>query len=127
VKRKQGEHGGVREIGPLAIMQKKYPNAVFVRADTRKALNRLIQGSAADQGKEALRRAGQAGLIPQILVHDEFDRSVESPSEVRRLHECMRDSVPLLVPMLVDAGVGANWAEANADETRGRAMVEGRL
>ena len=98
---------------PLALAQARWPDEVLVRADTRKALNAVIQGSAADMGKIALRELGRAGLLPQILVHDEFNRSIQGGrEEAQKMWHIMKNAVPLLLPVLVDAGVGANWSEA---------------
>jgi len=48
------------------------------RAYTYKALNKLIQGSAADMTKKAMIELYKEGIIPHIQVHDELDISVES-------------------------------------------------
>ncbi len=47
------------------------------RAYTYKALNRLIQGSAADMTKKAMIDLHRQGIIPHIQVHDELDISVK--------------------------------------------------
>ena len=47
------------------------------RAFTYKALNKLIQGSAADMTKKAMVDLYKEGIIPHIQVHDELDISVE--------------------------------------------------
>lgn len=105
---------------PLAMARDAWPGTALVRADTRKALNALIQGSAADMGKKALRDLASTGIIPAILVHDEFDVSVDGSKMLKTVHDCMRDAVPLIsktgrMPILVGMGVGNNWGEANAD------------
>ena len=47
------------------------------RAYTYKALNRLIQGSAADMTKKAMIELHKnLGIVPHIQVHDELDISV---------------------------------------------------
>ena len=76
-----------------------------------KALNRLIQGSAADQTKMALVKAHDAGFRVQLQVHDELDLSVKDKEEGLALAEIMRNAVPLLVPMRVDCEVGPSWGE----------------
>ena len=48
------------------------------RAFTYKALNRLIQGSAADMTKKAMVDLYKEGITPHIQVHDELDISIES-------------------------------------------------
>ena len=78
---------------------------------TNKALNRLIQGSSADQTKTAMVAAHDAGLPLQLQIHDELTLS-GGPGEAETLVEVMRDCIELLVPSKVDAHLGANWAEA---------------
>ena len=51
--------------------------AAIKRAFTYKALNKLIQGSAADQTKAAMVALADEGILPMIQVHDELDVSVE--------------------------------------------------
>jgi len=79
---------------------------------THKALNRLIQGSAADQTKAAVVALHEAGLTPQLQVHDEVDRTTYSKSERDAIADIMRTCVNTLVPMLVDVEVGPNWGDA---------------
>ena len=82
------------------------------RADTRKGLNNLIQGSAARQTKRAVRDMARAGILPLLQMHDEIPTSVSSGAEVELVSQIMRDAIPLRVPVLVDAEVGRNWGEA---------------
>jgi DNA polymerase I-like protein with 3'-5' exonuclease and polymerase domains len=79
---------------------------------THKALNRLIQGSSADQTKKAVVDADAAGLFLQIQVHDEIDGSFGTEAEAIRLAEVMRDTYKLRVPMKVDVEIGPSWGEA---------------
>lgn len=74
-----------------------------------KAVNRLIQGSAADQLKKAMIDLWDAGEVPHIPVHDELDHSVESIEHARRIGEIMKNAVTLRVPMKVDIDLGPNW------------------
>lgn len=82
------------------------------RAFTYKALNRLIQGSAADQTKLAMVTAYEAGYLPLIQVHDELDFSVASETDAKRISEIMECCVDLAVPSVVDAEFGLTWGEA---------------
>ena len=60
------------------------------RAYTYKALNRLIQGSAADQTKKAMVDIyEQLGIVPLIQVHDELDCSVKNEKEAKDIKEIM--------------------------------------
>ena len=78
---------------------------------TYKALNRIIQGSAADQIKKAMLDADAAGFNIQLQVHDELDMSVESKEHAQQLGEIMKDSLQLQVPNKVDVEVGPNWGD----------------
>ena len=82
------------------------------RAGTYKALNRLIQGSAADQAKKAMVDAWRAGHVPRMQLHDEVVFSVSNREEALDAATIMRNAVKLLVPSKVDVEVGPNWGEA---------------
>lgn len=79
---------------------------------TNKALNRLIQGSAADQTKTAMVLADEAGLKLQLQVHDELCMSVSKREEAEQLAQIMRDSIPLKLPMKVDIEIGNSWGDS---------------
>ena len=79
------------------------------RAYTYKALNKLIQGSAADMTKKAMLELYKEGIIPRIQVHDELDISVESPKHAQKIKSIMEDAVKLEVPNKVDYESGVNW------------------
>jgi DNA polymerase I-like protein with 3'-5' exonuclease and polymerase domains len=79
------------------------------RAYTYKALNKLIQGSAADMTKKAMIELYKEGIIPHIQVHDELDISVESPEHAAKIVEIMENAVSLEVPNKVDYESGSNW------------------
>lgn len=74
-----------------------------------KALNRIIQGGSADQGKEALVAADDAGIFVQIPVHDELDGSVADDREAENLGNLMANAVRLRVPSVVDVETGGSW------------------
>jgi DNA polymerase I-like protein with 3'-5' exonuclease and polymerase domains len=82
------------------------------RSGVRKALNRLIQGSAARQTKMAIRVCAREKLYPILQMHDELDHDEDSDAKINRVSEIMRTVVELRVPMKVDAGIAGNWAEA---------------
>ena len=79
------------------------------RAYTYKALNRLIQGSAADMTKKAMIDLHAEGIIPHLQVHDELDISVQNKDEVKKIKEIMESTVSLEVPNKVDYEEGDNW------------------
>jgi DNA polymerase I-like protein with 3'-5' exonuclease and polymerase domains len=83
------------------------------RAFTYKALNKLIQGSAADQTKKAMLELYRQGILPMLQMHDELDVSVESKEDGAKVAEIMETCVQLEVPSVVDAAYGATWGEAS--------------
>ena len=79
------------------------------RAYTYKALNRLIQGSAADMTKKAMIDLHAEGILPHLQVHDELDISIGSEKEAQRIKDIMEGAVTLEVPNKVDYEFGKNW------------------
>ena len=77
------------------------------RAYTYKALNRLIQGSAADMTKKAMVELHKEGITPHIQVHDELDISVDNNAD--KIKEIMESAVELEVPNKVEYESGPNW------------------
>ena len=82
------------------------------RAGTYKGLNRLIQGSAADQTKMAMIALHEAGETLLLQLHDEVVLSVESREQAQRAAAIMMDCVQMEIPTKVDVEVGPNWGEA---------------
>ena len=91
----------VQEHGPGGIK----------RAYTYKALNKLIQGSAADMTKKCMLDLYKEGIIPHIQIHDELDISVEDDKQAKRIIQIMEATVELKVPNKVDYEAGKNWGE----------------
>jgi DNA polymerase I-like protein with 3'-5' exonuclease and polymerase domains len=81
------------------------------RAYTYKALNKLIQGSAADMTKRAMLELHKEGIIAHIQIHDELDLSVESPEHAKKIIEIMENAVKLEVPNKVDYESGKTWGD----------------
>lgn len=79
---------------------------------THSAGNKLIQGSAAYQMKQAMIDVDKEFPI-QLQVHDELDMSLESPEQGERVAEIMRNAIPLSVPSKVDVEYGPSWGEIN--------------
>ena len=79
------------------------------RAFTYKALNRLIQGSAADMTKKAMIDLHKEGIIAHIQIHDELDFSVMNDLEAAKIKDIMESAVDLEVPNKVDYESGPNW------------------
>lgn len=90
------------------------------RAYTHKALNSLLQGSAADIMKKAMVDIWKAGVCnylgaPLLTVHDELDWSVPRTPAARQAHDevvrIMESCVRLNVPLLCDSESGPNWGQ----------------
>jgi DNA polymerase I-like protein with 3'-5' exonuclease and polymerase domains len=79
---------------------------------TYKALNRIIQGSSADQTKSAIVELDRQGFYIQLQVHDEIDTSVDSVDEAQAMAEVMRTCLPINVPSKVDVEIGPSWGES---------------
>jgi DNA polymerase I-like protein with 3'-5' exonuclease and polymerase domains len=81
------------------------------RAFTYKALNKLIQGSAADMTKQSMLALYREGVIPHIQIHDELDISVASLQDAEKIIEVMEQAVDLQVPNKVDFEKGDSWGD----------------
>ena len=83
------------------------------RAFTYKALNRLIQGSAADQTKQAMIDCYKAGFQPLLQIHDELCFSINEEKDIKQVKELMENAIEnLKVPFSVDVAMGKSWGEA---------------
>jgi DNA polymerase I-like protein with 3'-5' exonuclease and polymerase domains len=128
VSRRADESGRIRTLGGRvchfdlwepttfgAGLPKKHAEALkeygpgIKRAGTYKALNRLIQGSAADMTKLSIIALSEAGIVPHIQIHDELDVSVESDEHAKKIVEVMEASIKLEIPNKVDYEFGVNW------------------
>ena len=106
-------HFGVHKALPKEQAEVEYGGMNKIkRAWTYKALNRLIQGSAADQTKMAMVKLYKEGFLPMIQVHDELDMSFSSEEEKKKIIEIMEHALDLRVPSKVDAEIGPSWGEA---------------
>jgi DNA polymerase I-like protein with 3'-5' exonuclease and polymerase domains len=102
---------GVNKALPYEQAIAKYGPRIK-RAGTYKGLNRLIQGSAADQTKMAMVALHEAGERLLLQVHDELVLSVETKEQAQRAAEIMANAVRLEIPSRVDVEIGENWGEA---------------
>jgi len=101
---------GVFKPLPLEQARKEYDEPLK-RAFTYKALNKLIQGSAADMTKKSMVALYENGIIPHIQIHDEVDISVESDKQAEDIIEIMESAVKLEVPNKVDYESGSSWGD----------------
>jgi len=91
----------------------KYGKDNIKRAGTYKALNRLIQGSAADQTKLAIIKCYDAGYLPKLQIHDELCFDVKSKEDEDKIQKIMETCMELKVPSVVDKAIGDNWGETS--------------
>lgn len=104
------------EILPFDEAVQRY--ARVKRAFTHKALNRKLQGGAADVMKKAMVDCWEGGVfaetgIPLLTVHDELDfddvGAIDAPcwTELKRVMEtCIPE---ISIPIRVDGDIGTNW------------------
>jgi len=88
------------------------PTTRLKRAYTYKALNRLIQASAADMTKKAMVDIYKLGIVPLIQIHDEIAVSVSNDDQVDSIVYAMENAVKLGVPSKVDVEIGPSWGES---------------
>jgi DNA polymerase I-like protein with 3'-5' exonuclease and polymerase domains len=81
------------------------------RAFTYKALNRLIQGSAADQTKKAMLDCYNAGHTPMLTVHDELCFNIDGTEQAEQIKNIMETGVELKVPSKIDVDIQDDWGE----------------
>ena len=87
-------------------------NGEIKRAFVYKALNKLIQGSAADMTKKAMIDCYNGGYMPLLQVHDELVFSVPDQEAVPEIKTLMENAVPLSIPNKVDVELGKNWGDS---------------
>ena len=78
-------------------------------AFTYKALNKLIQGSAADMTKKAMVLLYKKGILPHIQIHDELCISIANEEQAREIRNIMEEAIKLEIPNKVDYESGPNW------------------
>lgn len=93
------------------------------RVYTHKALNRRLQGSAADLMKMACLKCWESGVydyigVPLLIVHDEKDFSDPGGQDeaFRYMREVMETAVRFNVPVIADGEFGPNWGAVGAKE-----------
>ena len=81
----------------------------FSPAFTYKALNRLVQGSAADMTKKAMVLLYEKGIVPHIQIHDELCVSIKDQETRNTIQKIMETAITLEINNKVDYEVGTNW------------------
>jgi len=102
---------GINKALPYDEAVMKYGPRVK-RAMTYKGLNRLIQGSAADQTKAAMVALHKAGFKMLLQIHDEIALSVDTREEAEEAARIMANATPLVVPSVVDVEMGDSWGHS---------------
>jgi DNA polymerase I-like protein with 3'-5' exonuclease and polymerase domains len=97
------------EMYPTAPKEKIIPR--IKRSLTYKALNKLIQGSAADMTKKAMLDLYKEGIVPHIQIHDELDISVVDDNQAKKIVKIMENAVTLAIPNKVDYESGKTWGD----------------
>jgi DNA polymerase I-like protein with 3'-5' exonuclease and polymerase domains len=92
------------------------PTTKLKRAFVYKALNRLIQGSAADLTKASMVKLFEQGVVPLLQVHDELCFSVETKEQAEQYARAMETAITLEVPSKCDIDWGPSWGEARPME-----------
>lgn len=97
-----------------AVLEYPHPK----RAYLHKALNRRLQGSAADLLKKAMLRCWEEGLfqrtgVPMLTVHDEldFEDAGGLEDDFRKIKTVMETAIPFRVPVRAEWEIGPNWGE----------------
>jgi DNA polymerase I-like protein with 3'-5' exonuclease and polymerase domains len=116
---------GPRDVYGEAAIGLPYPDAMHryggnvERAYTHKALNRRLQGSAADLMKKAMHQCWIDGIfnetgVPRLTVHDELDFSDPGGKDAAFLEmkRIMETAIPLSIPVRADMDIGADWGSA---------------
>src|SRR5262249_48747680 len=82
------------------------------RAETYKAMNALIQGSAARHTKLWMRAVWREGVVPLLQMHDALECSVSSREQAELVARLGEEAVQLNVPMRVALKFGRSWGDA---------------
>lgn len=75
-----------------------------------KALNKLIQGSAADQCLAAMSEAFDAGIQVLSVVHDEINAQ-GNEDDAHTLKDIMENVIKLEIPVLAETSIKDTWGE----------------
>ena len=110
-KRKPGDVIQFNQPFPKQQAEDEYGPAIR-RAFTYTAFNRIIQGSAADQTKQAMIDLHAEGITPMIQIHDEIAVSVRDHQTAKKIVDIMENACQLKVPSKVDAELGKNWGDS---------------
>jgi DNA polymerase I-like protein with 3'-5' exonuclease and polymerase domains len=109
-KSKSKAEGGKGKIEELDSQEREtWFTQYFTPAFTYKALNRLIQGSAADMTKKAMVILYEKGIVPHIQIHDELCISITDDEQKEKIKDIMEQAIKLEIPNKVNYKTGSNW------------------
>lgn len=107
---------------PRDLALKEYGSAIKLDG-THKAINRVLQGSSADQMKAGMLKGWKDGIfdqtgVPRLTVHDELnfskrDCSPATEAAFKEFVNIMQTVIPLKIPVLAEEGRGPSWNEAH--------------
>jgi DNA polymerase I-like protein with 3'-5' exonuclease and polymerase domains len=96
----------IGRFNPVPLLTKDQAKTAY------KALNRLIQGSAADMTKTAMVNLYEQGILPHIQIHDELCISVKDDIEISKIKNIMESALPLKIKNKVTCKKGNSWGSA---------------
>ena len=113
----------IKELADLSSRRAKYNGHITTLGGRRchfpdgkgshKALNRLIQGTAADQTKIAMVKMSEHKDLNMIMtMHDEIGLSIQDLDQARKAKQIMEDAIPMAVPFVCDIDIGPSWGGA---------------
>lgn len=74
-----------------------------------RAVNKVIQGSSADQTKKAMIELHKAGLSLLLSVHDDNCVNIQHEEQLYQTKDIMENCIQLVIPVKVDVHVGPDW------------------
>jgi DNA polymerase-1 len=110
---------------PHSAALRKYGSNIK-RAYSHKGVNRVLQGSSADQMKMAMLKMHESGVFnvlgpPLSTIHDEINISrppgKEADEAIKEVVRIMETAIDIKVPVKVDSEQGATWGSIEAIET----------
>jgi DNA polymerase I-like protein with 3'-5' exonuclease and polymerase domains len=82
---------------------------VVRRAHLHKAMNSIIQGSAAEQMKRALVQLYSEKIQLLITLYDEIGASINSEAQASRIKEITENAISFTVPQVMEYKIMKSW------------------
>jgi DNA polymerase-1 len=116
---------GTRPVKSKEEAERLWGKGQVSRAHAHKALNSLVQGSAADQMKQALIMMDAEGIAPQVTIYDECNATYFDHAQVRRMQEIMESAIPeFTIPFTAAPDIGPSWGEVKEQRWEGNHYVD---